>query len=95
MLSGTAGFKDSNSLISGLNFSPHLISAFLSWLHSQVPYGNMMVATGLKLFTPYSLNPEMKTLVSLPEATATSYWLWLGHVTMPTPIAVASEMQCA
>ena len=55
----------------------------------------MMVATGLKLFPPYSLNPEMKTLVSLPEATATSYWLWLGHVTIPKPIAVAREMQCA
>ena len=36
MVSGTAGFKDSNSFIQGLSVSPCLRFTFLSWLPSQV-----------------------------------------------------------
>ena len=45
-----------------------------------------------KFFPPYSVNLEMKTRVSLPEAPVVFCWLALGHVTSPKPMALARKM---
>ena len=75
--SSTAGFQESNSVISELSFSP--VSALPLFVLATVfgSCGNMMVATSLKLFPPYSLNQIQKWSQCLSLKSPSSIWLGL------------------